>query len=106
VGRQRRQYSREFKLAALAQLKLGRSVAQVAREHDLTPGLLYDWQRILDENGEAAFAGNGNTYKEEARIAELERKVGQQALEIDFLRKVNDRLMKLDAEEKKRGRQP
>lgn len=106
MGRRRRQYSREFKLAALSQLKLGKSVAQVAREHDLNPTLLYDWQRILEENGERSFAGNGNTYKDEARIAELERKVGQQALEIDFLKKVNDRLMKLDAEEKKRGRTP
>ena len=33
-----------------------------------------------------AFPGNGNPRWSEGRIAELERKVGQQALEIDFLK--------------------
>ena len=33
-----------------------------------------------------AFPGNGNQRWSEGRIADLERKVGQQALEIDFLK--------------------
>src|SRR5262249_30365640 len=34
-----------------------------------------------------AFAGSGQRRQEEGRIAELERKVGRQALEIDFLQR-------------------
>ena len=34
-----------------------------------------------------AFAGNGQRRIDEGQIAELERKVGRQGLEIDFLRR-------------------
>jgi hypothetical protein len=34
-----------------------------------------------------AFAGNGQRRIDEVQVAELERKVGRQALEIDFLRR-------------------
>jgi hypothetical protein len=37
--------------------------------------------------GARAFSGNGKSRTEETRIAELERKVGRQALEIDFLQR-------------------
>ena len=33
------------------------------------------------------FAGNGQRRADESQVAELERKVGRQALEIDFLRR-------------------
>jgi len=41
----------------------------------------------LQEHGERAFQGSGNKRAEETRVAELERKVGRQALEIDFLKR-------------------
>ena len=37
--------------------------------------------------GERAFPGAGRKRAEETRIAELERKIGQQILEIDFLKR-------------------
>ncbi|MGH9604153.1 MAG: hypothetical protein ACRD3N_00490, partial [Terracidiphilus sp.] len=36
--------------------------------------------------GTKAFVGPGQSRAEEQRVAQLERKVGRQALEIDFLR--------------------
>ena len=39
------------------------------------------------EHGAKAFSGNGRGRGEENRVAELERKVGRQAMEIDFLRR-------------------
>jgi hypothetical protein len=41
----------------------------------------------LDEYGERAFQGVGKKRTEESRVAELERKIGQQTLEIDFLKR-------------------
>jgi hypothetical protein len=41
----------------------------------------------LDEHGEHAFSGVGRKRAGEDREAELERKVGRQALEIDFLKR-------------------
>ena len=49
--------------------------------------MLHLWRRELREYGGKAFVGNGQHRVEEGRIAELERKIGRQALEIDFLRR-------------------
>ena len=46
----------------------------------------YRWRRELREFGAKAFSGPGRNRADENRIAALERKVGQQVVEIDFLR--------------------
>jgi len=82
----RRKFTREFKEAAVRRLELGASVPEVARACEVNPNVLHRWRRELREFGAKAFAGPGRSRAEENRIAALERKVGQQALEIDFLR--------------------
>ena len=62
-------------------------MAEVARAVEEHPSELYRWRRELDEHGERAFQGAGRKRAEESRIAELERKIGQQTLEIDFLKR-------------------
>jgi len=47
----------------------------------------YRWSRDVEKFGERAFPGVGQKRAEETRIAELERKIGQQVLEIDFLKR-------------------
>ena len=49
--------------------------------------MLHRWRREIQDFGVKAFAGNGQRRADESRVAELERKVGRQALEIDFLRR-------------------
>lgn len=44
------------------------------------------WRKEFREGPGNAFSGNGNSRWSEGRVAELERKVGQQTLEIDFLK--------------------
>ena len=41
----------------------------------------------MAENPEKAFSGNGNQYKDQARIAEPERLLGQAHAEIEILKK-------------------
>ena len=83
----RRKFSREFKLAAIRRLQSGQSAAEVARALEVHPTDLYRWRHELDEHGERAFQGVGKKRAGEDKVAELERKIGQQTLEIDFLRR-------------------
>ena len=83
----RRKFSKDFKQAAVRRLNSGQSVAEVARALEVHPSDLHRWRRELQDHGERAFNGAGKKRAEESRVAELERKVGQQALEIDFLKR-------------------
>jgi transposase len=83
----RRSFSKEFKEAAVRRLELGASIAEVARACEVNPNVLHRWKRELRDYGVKAFAGNGRARAQENHVAELERKVGRQALEIDFLRR-------------------
>ena len=66
---------------------MGVSLAEVARACEVNPNVLHRWRRELQDYGAKAFAGNGQRRADESQVAELERKVGRQALEIDFLRR-------------------
>ena len=86
MGLSRRQFSREFKLAALQRLERGSSVGEVARAFEINPNMLHRWRQEFRQGPGNAFCGGGQRRWEEGRVAELERKIGQQALEIDFLK--------------------
>ena len=82
----RRQFTQEFKLAAVRRLEQGITIAEVARGLEVNPNVLHRWRREFRQGAGNAFPGNGKQRWSEGRVAELERKVGQQALEIDFLK--------------------
>jgi len=86
MGLSRRQFTREFKLAALQRLETGASVAEVARAFEVNPNVLHRWRREFRAGPGHVFPGPGKRRWEEGRVAQLERKIGQQALEIDFLK--------------------
>ena len=92
MGLSRRQFSREFKLAALQRLERGSSVGEVARAFEINPNRLHRWRQEFRQGPGNAFAGAGQRRWEEGRVAELERKIGQQALEIDFLKRCLQRI--------------
>ena len=82
----RRQFTQEFKLAAVRRLERGVSMGEVARGLEVNPNVLHRWRREFRQGPGNAFPGNGKQRWSEGRVAELERKIGQQALEIDFLK--------------------
>jgi transposase-like protein len=86
MGLSRRQFTKEFKLAAVRRLEQGVSVGEVSRALEVSANVLHRWRREFREGPGNAFSGNGKQRWSEGRIAELERKIGQQALEIDFLK--------------------
>jgi transposase len=86
MGMNRRKFTREFKEAAVRRLDSGASMGEVARALEVKPAMLCRWRRELREFGEYAFVGSGQSRTDEDQLAALERKVGRQAVEIDFLR--------------------
>ena len=86
MGLSRRQFTKDFKLAAIQRLERGVSISEVARALEVNPNVLHRWRREFRQAPGNSFPGNGKPRWSEGRIAELERKIGQQALEIDFLK--------------------
>jgi transposase len=86
MGLSRRRFTREFKLAAVQRLEQGISIAEVARALEVNPNVLHRWRSEFRQGPGNAFPGRGQRRWSEGRIAELERKIGQQTLEIDFLK--------------------
>jgi len=85
--KRRRQYTRDFKIGVVREVESGKPLAQVSRENGISPSLVVKWRKQYFEDPENAFKGNGKTYKENTRIAELERIVGQLYTENAFLKK-------------------
>ena len=84
----RRIFTKDFKQQILHEVQAGKSIAQASRENELHPNLIAKWQKLQEQYAQNAFQGNGHTYTQEAKIAELERLIGQQTVEITFLKKV------------------
>ena len=88
----RRIYSRDLKIAAMRELDGGRALVELARQMQLSPHLLDRWRGEWRARGELAFPGVGRrgvgpALTDAQRIADLERKIGQLAMENDFLKK-------------------
>jgi len=84
----RRLFTKDFKQQILREVQAGKSLAQAARENELHPNLIAKWQKLHEQYAQNAFQGNGHAYTQEAKIAELERLIGQQTVEISLLKKV------------------
>jgi transposase-like protein len=103
-----RRFSREFKLAAIGRLEAGESGADLALELGVGRTLIYQWRLAWRREGAEGLRRPGRPAKDLAappvrgaapgssakggnklaaaqrRVAELERKVGQQQLDLDF----------------------
>lgn len=97
-------FSKEFKLQILQELEAGKSTTELSREYELKPALIRGWKLQYRKNPEHAFSGKGIPSTTDTKIAQLERKIGQQAMEIDFVKKVNANLQAVLAELKKNQR--
>ncbi len=95
----KRQFSREFKLSVLKELETKR-LAEVCRAHNLAPSTVSGWRKDYKANPKEAFKGHGNVWKEDAKIAQYERLVGQLYAENAFLKKVYERLKQQIAEKR------
>ncbi|HTO10938.1 MAG TPA: helix-turn-helix domain-containing protein [Candidatus Binatia bacterium] len=115
AGRRFRIFSREFKEAAVRRILAGEKIRTVADGLKLRPQLLYNWLDNYEQGGADALLPRGRPRKavswarrralvqqpsrqartygvgspepmRDSRLIELERKVGQQAVELDFFK--------------------
>jgi transposase len=84
-----RRYSDEFKQEVVAQAASGRNIAQLARELDLSPGLIYKWReryRVVDARLEAsegrAEAAEVRRLKRELEVVRQERDILKKAIQV------------------------
>ena len=113
-GRRFRIFSHQFKEAVVRRILAGEKIRPVATELRLRPQLLYTWLDYYEQGGADALVPRGRPSKavasarrrallqepsrqarryghagqeaRDSRLVELERKVGQQAVEIDFFK--------------------
>ena len=89
--KERRKYSKEFKLEAIRMYENGeRAQVEIERELGITEGLLGKWKEALEQQpkkGEA-FPGNGKLTETEARIRQLERENALLKQDKEILKKV------------------
>ena len=90
-----RTFTREFKLMGVKAIANGEKTnTQICREHNIDQSVLTRAKREYRDRGEAAFtpAPQQQSQSElealQAKIAELERFIGQQSYEISVLKKV------------------
>jgi transposase-like protein len=98
-------FSRELKFETVKRMDAGESSSALSKELSVKRTVLYRWRDIVRREGEKAFpgkpgrrtkaemlarehGGEGATELVQARrkIAELERKIGQQQLDLDFFK--------------------
>jgi transposase-like protein len=70
-------------------------VGQIARRHQVSEGLIYRWRDKFFEGGKAALAfdgRNGNHSEKvalERQVEDLQKLIGEQAVEIRFLKRLS-----------------
>ena len=80
----RRIFTQKFKVDAIKQLEAGKGMGSIARRLEVNPNTLHRWRREFTKNPTQAFSGRGRKMVLDTEVAELERKVGQMTMEIDF----------------------
>ena len=84
--RPRRNHSAAFKAkVALEALKGERTIAEVAQRHDVHPNQVTEWRRQLLERAADVFGGASTPAQPPVDLKALHAKIGQLALENDFL---------------------
>ena len=105
----RRRFSRDFKIAAVQRVLKGESAAEVAAELGIPNQFVWKWKKIVVEKGEDHLYEVGRPQQwakrrekkpldesgKERRIAELERLVGRQQMELRFLDRALRRIEEL-----------
>jgi transposase len=105
MSKRPRVFRREMKVATVKRMLAGEDISALARELKIRRTILYRWKETYRKSGTAAFRCQrgrppASTPAIEAspkaaldlasakrRIAELERKIGQQELELDFFQR-------------------
>jgi transposase len=91
MSKERKQFSREFKIKVVLAYESGVSAVELSRQFEVHPNVIYNWAREYRKDPDKAFTSGIHPVDPsdaaERRIAELERMLGRLTLENDFLKK-------------------
>jgi transposase-like protein len=91
MGKKRRRFTPEFKFRVVMEVLSGaKRPADICREHQLADSVLSRWRQRFLERGAEIFTTDTAARTEDARIAELERVIGQLTLELAAAKKASD----------------
>lgn len=88
----RRSYTDEFKLQVIKEAEAGVPMAELTRKYEIGTGMVSKWRRQYKADRKNPFPGKGSRNTDKARIAQLERIIGRQTIEIEFLKNLSRRL--------------
>ena len=84
--RPRRNHAAAFKAkVALAAIKGDKTVAEIAQQYEVHPTQVVDWRRQLLDRAADVFGGASTPSEAPVNLKALHAKIGQLALENDFL---------------------
>ena len=88
VSKKRRKFEAGFKRQLLAQIAVGEiSVSEAARAHDISPTVIYYWQKKQNE-GSLIDGPSARERELEREVEKLKAKIGDMAMQIDHLKKL------------------
>ena len=89
MSRERRTFTREFKLNAVELSYSRKNIVELANELKIRPELLYRWRTEFASSQGASFPGNGNPKltEEQKEITRLKKELANMQMERDILKK-------------------
>ncbi len=88
MGKIRRQHSSKAKLEAAIAMVSGKStVSELSQKYGVHPGVLQRWKNELLEKGTDIFSSRKKRSETGPTVDDLQRKVGQLTMDLDFLKK-------------------
>ena len=88
MGKNRRQYTKEFKIEAVRLIiEEGRPISDVARELGIGENLLHRWKKKSEEGKIDPFPGKGRLSPEDEELRQLRRENKRLRMERDLLKK-------------------
>ena len=88
MPKKRRNFSAEFKTKVVLDIISGsKSSADVCREYNLKPDLVWHWKNQFLANASQVFESEKKVDPQQARIEELERLAGKLSLELEITKK-------------------
>lgn len=88
----KRMFTEEFKLQVLSEADSGVPIGELTRRYELSTGMIAKWRQKLKGAPRNPFPGKGSRNTDRAKFSEMERLIGRQSIEIDFLKNALARL--------------
>ncbi len=93
MGIKKRQYSREFKDEMVQKILSGKSVLELGKENNISPGLINRWKRQYLERELKGNNDNQEIRKLRVQVAKLEQMIGKLTMENYILKKEKEYIL-------------